>query len=283
MPYKMKFFLLTSISRLTKAVEGLGLGKIEVLYNFYSKVISNLRPEFVKVNGYVIYLDRKDSLLLSVYPTFEPEATKFVIKTIKKGMTVVDIGAHIGYFTLLFAKLVGPKGRVYAFEPSIESFKLLKKNVEANNFKNVTLFNSAVSNENKFSKLYLSKINSQDNRIMKVQDEERETKKVKLVSLDKMFKKSKINFIKIDVQGVEPLVFDGAGETIERNNNIKILFEYWPYMFKKVTGGDNFILKLSSIGKVRLLGKNGVLKTFSKNSKSENDINFVKQLYFEKD
>ena len=72
--------------------------------------------------------------------------TDVVTKEIQPGDTVLDLGANIGYFTLLFAKLVGNNGIVFAFEPEPQNIALLTKNIKINNYKNVTLVPKAVSN-----------------------------------------------------------------------------------------------------------------------------------------
>src|SRR5207302_10135610 len=59
----------------------------------------------------------------------EPELTKWILRHIQKGMTVLDIGAHHGYFTMLASHLVGPKGQVHAFEPTPSTFSVLELNV----------------------------------------------------------------------------------------------------------------------------------------------------------
>ena len=79
-----------------------------------------------------------------VYGAWEPELTRTFASTVKQGMTVIDIGAHIGYYTLLFAKCVGSSGRVFSFEPLPTNFALLQKNVQLNNLRQVQTFNQAV-------------------------------------------------------------------------------------------------------------------------------------------
>src|SRR4051812_32772734 len=74
---------------------------------------------------------------------YEPETTRLFKKVLKPGMTFVDVGAHIGYFSRLAAKLVGEKGTVRAFEPVVENFPLLKSNLAM--FPNAKIFQEALS------------------------------------------------------------------------------------------------------------------------------------------
>jgi FkbM family methyltransferase len=75
---------------------------------------------------------------------WEPEVSRALTLAVKQGMTVIDIGAHIGYYTLLFAKCVGPGGHVFSFEPVPGNFALLRKNVQLNNLAQVQTSNQAV-------------------------------------------------------------------------------------------------------------------------------------------
>src|SRR5215831_4806609 len=70
---------------------------------------------------------------------YEPGTTKVVGRLLRPGMVVIDVGAHIGYYTKLFAKSVGKQGRVYAFEPNPETFAVLEYNTKS--FPNVNRFN----------------------------------------------------------------------------------------------------------------------------------------------
>ena len=74
---------------------------------------------------------------------------------LKPGMVVLDIGANIGYHTLISSKLVGNTGKIYSFEPEPHNFKLLLKNIEINEFKNIIPINKALSNNIGSTKLFL--------------------------------------------------------------------------------------------------------------------------------
>src|SRR5689334_12301296 len=75
-----------------------------------SLVIRAMRQRSVSFQGFTIELDPEDSMQLSVFGCYEPEQTALVESVVRPGDVVVDLGAHIGYYTLLFSKLVGDQG-----------------------------------------------------------------------------------------------------------------------------------------------------------------------------
>jgi len=149
-----------------------------------------------------------------------------VKKEIKNGDVVLDLGAHIGYYTLIFAKLVGDEGRVIAFEPDPSNFALLKKNVEINGFKNVELVNKAVSNQTGPARLYLSKHSAVAHRIYDVNDGCKSIE-IEAIRLDEYFinYKGRVDFIKMDIQGAEGAAIQGM-KGLLKNNDLKLVMEY---------------------------------------------------------
>ncbi|MBN1189230.1 MAG: FkbM family methyltransferase [Dehalococcoidales bacterium] len=218
-----------------KAVRLLGGGRfgtiypVRVVHSFMSK---QLKPAFVEIDSNKIYLDPKDSLGLSFSRNYEPFETDLIKKEIKRGDVLLDIGANIGYYTLIFARSAGEEGRVFAFEPEPSNFSLLKKNVEANGYKNVELVQKAVSNETGKSRLFLSRGRSVDHRIFDPQDGRRQID-IEVTRLDDYFKdySGKIDFIKIDVQGAEGAVIEGM-PAILKNHPVKIAMEFNPYILR---------------------------------------------------
>jgi FkbM family methyltransferase len=196
------------------------------------------RRTVVEVRGHKVFLDPLDSLDLSLQPDYESAVTGLILDKIKPGDTVLDIGANIGYFTLLFAQKAGPTGRVYAFEPSPENFALLKKNVEVNGYGNVTLVNKAVSDRTQTIKLYVSKTNLGDHHIYDTGDG-RESVDIECVRLDEFFPNlpTNISVVKVDVQGAEFQVMRGAGALLSSNPAMTIVSEFWPYGLSR-SGAD---------------------------------------------
>lgn len=186
-------------------------------------------------NKLIIYFLKDDNYVGNIIAStgnYEAYETSIILDNIKKGDIVVDIGANIGFHTMLFANKIGPQGKVYAFEPDPVSYKILQKNVKANHFNNVIAKPLAISNKKVELNLYKSKNNYGDNRVY---DSDIPTAKIKIQadSLDNLFytilnKDQKISLLKIDTQGFEPFVIDGARRIINKYKPM-LFFEYWPY------------------------------------------------------
>jgi FkbM family methyltransferase len=147
---------------------------------------------------------------------------------IKKGDVVLDLGANIGYWTCLLAELVGDKGHVYAFEPEPNNFQLLKKNVEINNYKNVTLEQKAVSNKTGKTRLFISNVTT-DHRIYDWSGHQ-DSIEIDVVRLDDYFKGKEItiNYIKSNLQGADFAAVQGMLSLIRRVKDLKMIVEYHP-------------------------------------------------------
>ena len=136
-------------------------------------------------------------------------------RTVKKGSVVFDIGAHVGFYTLLAADLVGPQGRVYAFEPFPRNLRYLREHLRINGITNATVINAAVSNScgvTQFQKgITSTKGHIAPNGGLRVMT----------VSLDKLISIGRVpipHYMKIDVEGSELLVLAGAEATLGRTH-----------------------------------------------------------------
>lgn len=202
---------------------------MSVIRKLLAGVLSKrLQPQVV-VQGHKMFLDDKDSLNLLTNGIFEKFETELVKREVKRGDVVLDLGANIGYYTLMFAHLVGEEGKVYAFEPDPTNFALLKKNVRANGYKNVELAQKAVSDKNGKLKLYLSEENRGDHRIYDSHDG-RKFVEVESVKLDDYFQgyQGKIDFIKMDIQGSEGRAVLGMAQILSKQKSLKLISEFWP-------------------------------------------------------
>lgn len=241
--------------------------------NFLDLAYRRVRPKgivLIDVERNKMYVNADDvsiapSLLMDgVWEKFKTELLK---KIIKEGMVVVDIGANIGYYSLIAAKLVGKSGIVYAFEPEPSNYELLCKNIEVNNYTNVIPVRKAISDKNGKVNLWFEKermVNpsfSKENVLDASKHESLEKGgfiEVETISLDDFFenkvKNYKVDFIKVDTEGAEGLMVDGA-EKILKNNNLKIIMEFWPDGLRRLgTDPQKLLQKLQEYGfKIKLI------------------------------
>ena len=152
-----------------------------------------------------------------------------VVNEVRPGDVALDLGAHIGYYTLSLARLVGPSGKGLAFEPAPSNFALLKRNVELNGYANVELVNAAVSDRPGQLRLYRSADNAGDHRLH-VASEDRASVEADVGTADDVFRgrRGGVDFVKMDVQGGEGAALEGMIDALARSPRVKILMEFWP-------------------------------------------------------
>jgi FkbM family methyltransferase len=169
---------------------------------------------------------------------------------------VVDIGANIGYYTLIAARLVGKKGTVYAFEPEPTNYKLLCENIAINGYTNVVPIEKAVSNATGKTKLYVNAAIADVSSFAKdnvlTHSKNLDCLEVETITLDDFFERTvgddRIDLMKIDVEGAEELVVDGA-ERVLRNNRLKVLMEFIPDQLRRAgTDPLQLLYKLQNHG-----------------------------------
>ena len=119
---------------------------------------------------------------------YEPSTTQLMKRLLKPGMVVVDVGAHVGYYTVLAAKQVGPMGKGYAFEPESANYALLKQNIGLNGCQNIVAIKSAVSDRSGSSALYLSALDNGRHSTYHHDLPENGSEVVKATTLDAFFK-----------------------------------------------------------------------------------------------
>jgi FkbM family methyltransferase len=174
-------------------------------------------------------LDRLAALLLHKFGLLGKRERLFFEQKLKPGMTVIDIGANQGLYSLMFSRLVGETGAVIAFEPEPDMFAALETNVSANSSKNLECHRLALGSKSGEAMISRSLINGGDNRLGSGHSDTTSMKKpVTIVTLDEIVGNRKIDFIKMDVQGWEGEAIRGMEATLQRNPTIGLYFEFWP-------------------------------------------------------
>jgi FkbM family methyltransferase len=175
--------------------------------------------------GYRICVSPRDNLgyLLG---TTEPHLQRAIRRYVSDGDTVYDIGANIGYVSLSFAKRVGSKGRVFAFEPIPETFDLLAKNVELNKLNNIKTLNVAASDSTGETIIRIPRSLSMSSLVWHHTDPSAVELSIKTVVIDELVKAGELpspKFVKIDVEGAEGLVVQGMRDTIANTRPVLFL------------------------------------------------------------
>ena len=155
----------------------------------------------------------QDYQLLKIW---EPETTDIVKTHVKEGMTCIDIGASIGYFTLLMSRQVGPTGRVISIEPTDFQQPYLLKNIKNNGYQDRV----EVHNVGAWDKT--ERVMMPRNAPPYVQTNS------PCMPVDDIVNGRKIDFIKLDADGPEPKILKGLVKTFENNPQLKMTIEYYP-------------------------------------------------------
>jgi FkbM family methyltransferase len=201
-------------------------------YNFFKMMrkgnASKLSRFHVPKYGYEFYcrLNKDDFKLMALHEDeildqFDP----------KPRDTVVDVGAHIGLYTLIAAKRVGPSGKVIAIEPDPENCNLLKRNVELNRLTNVITLECAAFSSNSKLKLYLPGKERGFTKLGTIMTNRAVTEnflEIDAATLDHLMVMqgiAQVNWIKIDVEGAELEVLKGATLTLSASKDIALLVE----------------------------------------------------------
>lgn len=213
------------------------------------------------------------------YGYYEEKETRFLSQQIQLGQTVFDLGANVGYYTLMFARRVGNSGIVHCFEPDRKNFRQLVDNIYLNQLSNVVANQVAVSNANGYMTLYS---NSDENGGMKsiVQQFEHvyDREKVETICLDDYVKQNaidKVDFIKVDIEGAEMLAFQGAEHLLSSSKAPDIMLEINPICLSRLGFSDIELQKLLiDYGyKIYLIEDNGTLKHIPSEIETRKSIN----------
>jgi FkbM family methyltransferase len=177
---------------------------------------------------------------------FEDPERSFVARFLKPGMTVLDIGAHKGLYSLISASKVGPSGRVFAFEPSPRERKRLKHHIYLNRYRNVSVFDFALGESEGSADLFVVQGTETGCNSLRPPDVEQPVQPVRVPVkvLDEVLRDgriSNVDFIKLDVEGAELGVLRGATQLLSGPRQPVILCEVqdlrtapWGYAAKNI-------------------------------------------------
>lgn len=205
---------------------------------------------------YKMYVDSRDvgvvpHLLMDGF--WEVWVTKFIASMVQPGDVCIDAGANFGYYSLLMAELAGPEGRVLAVEPYSKLCQLLRFTSCLTGYP-FQVVEKALSDRAGEVVLAVPRDfwGGATIRSAKVHDHIME-ERVPMLTLDELVQQeglSKVDFIKMDCEGVEPMILSGMDKTLARNPQLKMVMEYSPFMYKDVMGFTKYLFDRFEVGSV---------------------------------
>jgi FkbM family methyltransferase len=224
-----------------------------LLKKLANAVIRRIVPRTLNRHGAIIALNPNDpvisgALTLGVY---ERSETKFFLRVCRPGLTFLDIGANVGYYTALALSRMQNSGRIVALEPDPENFQYLQATIAANGGRIAVCLQKAASDQAGRTTLYTSRDNRGDNRLY-ANELCQGSCEVEVEPVDSMLTAigiETVDLIKMDVQGYESHVLAGMKDIIRNSTAIVLLSEFWPDGLRRA-GSDpaRYLLDLQALG-----------------------------------
>ena len=201
-------------------------------------MIKIIIPEYLTIDEGKVFLDQDDAevsgaLLLGAHDPFEIQTFRAAIRP---GMPVIDIGANIGYYTVIAAGRTGQKGHVIAYEPVGPNFALLEKSLRQNNFSWVTPIKEAISDKVGKQAIFLADYHSGVHSFIDNRGFGRSTE-VTTDTLDGSLEKrgiTRVDIIKMDIEGFEIMALAGMKLTLAANRNLTMFLELYPQAIERL-------------------------------------------------
>lgn len=201
------------------ALLNLGLRRTRLAQVRPSSVVLDLKDVRLRVPGRFFYH--------YAYGTYEPITDASLRRELRNGMTFLDVGAHIGYISLIASTLVGPSGKVHAIEPFDDNVRYLRKNVRLNQASNIEIHEVAAGAVNRTRQFHVT--GSSDSNSFFAHPNTPTVRKIAVVEkrLDDLIS-GPVHAVKIDVEGAELLVLEGMRQILIDNQSLAIWVEWMP-------------------------------------------------------
>lgn len=256
----MKRFLFRSLRRVLAPLPVRWFAKVPGAAFVYTAIYRSLKPhgvQEVSCLGHRMMVNTHDEGVarqILIKGIYEEEETHFFLEWLKPKMSVIDIGANVGYFTLLACKAVGRGGTVLAFEPEPGNFALLEKNIALNEYPQARPFALALADRKGTVRLFTDRANLGNPSLAAGNvPPSADSVEVSTVALDDLLAgqedlPARFDLIKMDAQGAEALVIEGAIELLKRDRPT-LLIEFWPKGLRNM-GSDPvaFLERLEGLG-----------------------------------
>jgi FkbM family methyltransferase len=241
------------------------MGRWRVAEFLRTRLVKNPVQRVIDVRGGIkMELDTSDFLQREIFVSgdFEPNVRREILRILKPGDLFLDIGANVGFFSLLAAKAVGHTGKVYAFEPAPKARDALRRNLALNHIQNVTTVALALSDSPGRRALFLDARNNSGASSFNRSPHSGEAMEVELDTYDRFASQNTLSIpalIKLDVEGAEVQVLRGMQALLSRTDRPPVVLEVSEWSLKQMGSSKDelFALMLGHGYKVRLISPAG--------------------------
>ena len=215
----------------------------------FQRVRQELRePVDIRLDGFTVLAAPGDPVVserLILRRRYEKRQTRLVRKVLTRRAVFCDVGANIGYYSLLAASIVGPEGRVISFEPDPAHAELIEKAAEWNQFRQIEVHSLALAAKRGSATLHRNTENAGNQSLLAANTSvAAEAIEVQVSTLDQVIAETldnrPVDLLKVDTEGAEALVLAGASQTLE-TPGLQILLEFWPEGIRRF-GSDPALL-----------------------------------------
>ncbi len=215
--------------------------KPRLIRTLTNKILCALIPQTLTLPEGILFLNQQDpvvsgALMLGAY---EPFFSKIFRAHLKPGMTIIDVGANIGYYTIIASAHVKSSGKVIAYEPEHANVNFLHESIRANKFMNIIVVEEGLGDREQNASLYLDPDNKGKHSLLQSGNENKAQISIPVTTLDSSLTKlgvSKVDLIKMDIEGWEGKALRGMAAIIHRDHPT-LLFEFVPERIRE-TGED---------------------------------------------
>jgi FkbM family methyltransferase len=193
------------------------------------------RPSMINGHKMVLAQGNRYPPFAMAQNKYEQETTRLLKRILEPGMTFIDVGAHVGYYTLMAAKQVAPTGRVFSFEPEPSNYDILIGNIHLNEYSNVKTVNKAVSSRIGTTTLFLTALDNGRHSTYRHGLPESGSVEIETTTVDAFLEAEgwpEVDLVKIDVEGAEMDVLDGMGQLLHKSDAPKLIVEFNPSLLQ---------------------------------------------------
>jgi len=207
---------------------------------------------------YKMFVDTTDSSLvphLVMDGFWETPVTQSLVRLVKPGDVCVDVGAHLGYFSILMSALAGEEGKTLAVEPNVNIAAMLRRTA-AINHPGFIVWEGALTNETKELEIHIPKSKTGDSSLLVRADSGEEGfihQSVLATTMDQLLVNldiGNVNVIKIDAEGAEPFIFEGMEGVLKKNKELMIVMEFSPYLYRDPEAFSTYLLGRFDVYKI---------------------------------